>query len=442
MKMKKRRKKYTFKPPYRNKKYRFMFEHDYIPKKYNILYGGTGSSKSFTMWAKLIEMCLKHPTFDILIARKFASTLKDTVETPILNIMTKNFENSISGKGLVEGRDYTYNKTHRHIRFKNGSIIRLKGYDNPEKLKGIDNVNVLILEEVTDFTQEDLEDIQDRLRGTPPPDHTWGEEIKVFMMFNPIFKTHWIREYFFESEIDVSEEVHRDIVKDETTTMALKTTWRDNKFYNGQYKNETLRNNMKIMNPRKYGVQCNGNWGVLGELIYENYEVGSYSKNVYDYDDYSIGLDFGFAHKTGIYLICLKGVDVYVIKEVYRPKMIPSDIINVWERQFSDYRTAMICDNARPEAIEEMQRKGVFAEACVKGPNSVLEGIEWMQDRRIFIDESCAGAIEEIQMYQWMKDKKTGNRLPKPIKENDDAMDAIRYGCQKFKTEGTLDYAG
>lgn len=435
------KKKARFKPPFRNEKYRFMFEKDYIPKKYNILYGGTGSSKSFTMWSKLIQMCLQHSTFDILIARKYATTLHDTVEIPILNIMTKYFVNTISGNGLVEGRDYTYNRTHKHIKFSTGSIIRLKGYDNPEKLKGIDNVNVLVLEEVTDFTQEDLEDIQDRLRGTPPDTHPWGKELKVFMMFNPIYKTHWIRTYFFEDNIDMEDEIHKDIVKDSSTTMALKTTWRDNAYYNGQYKDEKLREKMKLTNKRKYGVQCNGNWGVLGELIYENWETGVYSKNIYEYDDYSLSCDFGFEHKTAMHLLGFKNNDVYVLKEIYKPKMIASDIIKEWERNFKQYRTPMICDCARPEIIEEMRRKGVFAIPCNKGPNSVVEGIEWLQDRRICIDESCRGAIEEIQTYQWEKDKKTGARLPKPIKVNDDALDSIRYGCQKFRTKAKLDYA-
>jgi phage terminase large subunit len=439
--MKMKKKKAKFKPPYRNKKYRFMFEKDYVPHKYNILYGGTGSSKSFSMWSMLVQMCLQYSTFDILIARKYATTLHDTVEIPIVNIMTKYFRNVLSGNGLLEGRDFTYNRTHKHIRFSTGSIIRMKGYDNPEKLKGIDNVNVLVLEEVTDFTQEDLEDIQDRLRGTPPDNHPWGNQLKVFLLFNPIFKTHWIRPYFFNNEIDMSSEVHEDTVIDPINVMALKTTWRDNKYYNGQYKDKSLRDKMQKENPRKYGVQCNGNWGVLGELIYENYEIGSYSKNVYDYDDYSIGCDFGFGHKTAIHLVCRKGRDIYVIKETYRPKMTANDIIAVHKREYNQYRTAMICDNARPEMIEEMQRQGVLAEACIKGANSVLEGIEWLQDRRIFFDESCVGAIEEAQTYQWEKDKRTGERLPKPIKSNDDAMDDIRYGSQKFKTSGKIDFA-
>lgn len=435
-------KKIKLKLPYVNKRYMFMFDKNYVPDKYNIFYGGTGSSKSFSVWTKLIDMCIRYKTFDILIARKYQTTLKDTVETPIINIMSKYYKNILTGNGLVEGRDYTYNRTQKHIKFSSGSVIRLKGYDNPEKLKGIDNVNVLVMEEVTDFTKEDLEDIQDRLRGTPPKTHPWGKELKIFMMFNPVFKTHWLRKYFFKDEIDMSNDIHVDYAKDPETTMAIKTTWRDNFYYNGQYKNAKLRDNMKINNPRKYGVQCNGNWGVLGELIYENYEIGSYSKNIYDYDDYSLGLDFGFTHVTGIYLLGFKDNNVYVLKEVYKPKLTVTDIIREVERNFSEAkRTPLIADNARPEAIEEMRRKGVYVNPCKKGANSVLEGIEWMQDRKIFIDESCIGAINEIESYQWEKDKKTGERIPKPVKSNDDAMDAIRYGCQKFKVKARIDFA-
>lgn len=277
--------------PFVNSSYKFMFEKGYIPKRYNVIYGGTGSSKSFSIIEMFVEMCLKYSTFDILIVRKFGTTLKDTVETPFLNMMTKHYKNSKTGNGLQEGRDFTYNRTLKQIRFKTGSIVRFKGLDNAEKIKGIDNVNVLWCEETSDLSQADFEDIQDRLRSTPPDSHPWGKELKIFCSFNPIFKSHWIRTFFFQDEIDMSNEVHKDIVKDVDTTFALKTTWRDNAFYNGQYKNEKLRDKMKKINPRKYGVQCNGNWGVLGELIYENYKEIVCNKDDNWYDNVSYGLN-------------------------------------------------------------------------------------------------------------------------------------------------------
>ncbi|WP_164509051.1 PBSX family phage terminase large subunit [Clostridium rectalis] len=424
------------KRPYINPKYKFMFEKGYIPYKYNILYGGTGSSKSFSLIEKLVDMCIRYSTFDILVVRKYATTLKDTVEMPWLDMISKRYINKMSGIGLVEGRDYTYNRTLKHIKFSSGSIVRFKGYDNPEKLKGIDNVNTLWLEEATDFTQSDLEDIQDRLRATPPNNHPWGTELKIFLSFNPIFKTHWIRTYFFKDAIDMSDEIHKDTVNNIVTTFALKTTWRDNHYYNGQYKDENLRKKMQEINPRKYGVQCNGNWGVLGKLIYENWEVINCNKDLSTYDGISYGLDFGFEHSTAFHEIAIKDGDIYVLRELYKPKLTANDIMKEIKRMYPNgYSNLRIyADNARPEVIEEMKRSGFSGiRPCTKGANSVLEGIEWLQDRCIYIDESCVGARNEIESYQWEKDKKTGVRLPKPVKVNDDAMDSIRYGTEGFK---------
>lgn len=429
------------KRPYVNPKYRFMFEKDYVPHKYNVLYGGTGSSKSFSLIEKLVNMCIQYSTFDILVVRKYATTLKDTVEMPWLDMISKRYINKISDIGLVEGRDYTYNRTLKHIKFSSGSVVRFKGYDNPEKLKGIDNVNTLWLEEATDFTQSDLEDIQDRLRATPPSNHPWGKELKIFLSFNPIFKTHWIRTYFFKDEIDMSDEIHKDNIIDPITTFALKTTWRDNHFYNGQYKDENLREKMKITNPRKYGVQCNGNWGVLGELIYENYTVGVLNKDYTYYSNVSYGLDFGFEHSTAFHEIAIKDGDIYVLRELYKPKLTANDIMKELKKMYpNNYNNLRIyADNARPEVIEEMRRNGFSGvRSCTKGKNSVLEGIEWLQDRHIYIDESCKGAINEIESYQWEKDRKTGERLPKPVKVNDDAMDSIRYATEPFKKASNI----
>lgn len=85
-----------------------MLEPDYIPKKYNILYDGTGSSKSFSLDELFVEMCIKYATFDILVARKYATTLHDTIEMPIEDMISKHFINKASGSGLVEGRFRRY----------------------------------------------------------------------------------------------------------------------------------------------------------------------------------------------------------------------------------------------------------------------------------------------------------------------------------------------
>ena len=265
---------------------------------------------------------------------------------------------------------------------------------------------------------------------------------------------------------------------------------------------------MRKTNPRKYGVQCNGNWGILGELIFENWKVIQCKKDLSWYDDITSGLDFGFGHNTAFHLVGAKKEDIYALKEYYKPQVTVSDIIKDLKQMFpsvyeimEEYKNSLtdelkknttmntflflkqkyaaktqleifsrenlqpcdidlevICDeiqekigmsytelpiyadNARPEAIEEMKRQGFGGiKPCKKGDGSVLEGIEWMQDRTMYIDESCIGLRNELESYQWQKDKKTGERLPKPVKVNDDAIDDFRYSTQPFRNPSYFD---
>lgn len=415
-----------------NQNVRFMFDPEYTPKKYNIFYGGTGSGKSYSLYQLFTLQCLMNKGTNILQLRKVGSTLQNTCIKPWLEV--------IESVGLLKDTHYTYNKTEKELKFFNGSMIRWSGYDDPEKVKGIAGVNILWMEECTDFTQDDFEDITDRLRSLPPKGHSWfkeNQELKIFLSFNPIYKHHWIRGYFFEDLIDTSQEIHRDVVKDNELIFALKSTWRDNRFYNGKYKNDKIREKTKKINYRKYSVQCNGNWGVLGELIYErNFKIIDASKNEKDYDYIiSYGLDFGWSHKFAIAKLAFKDNDIYVLGEIYHDKTGFSQMAKL---SLSKFKTSswydMYCDSARPEGVAELVKCGITrAKSCTKGQNSVLEGIEWLQDRMIYIDKNCHNVIDEINSYQWQKDKKTGQRILKPVKENDELMDAIRYGCEPWR---------
>ena len=69
----------------------------------------------------------------------------------------------------------------------------------------------------------------------------------------------------------------------------------------------------------------------------------------------------------------------------------------------------------------------------VKGANNdVLDGIRvtttFLNTGRIKIHESCKDSIEEFGLYSW--DEESGD--DKVIKENDHAMDDIRYFCNTY----------
>lgn len=90
----------------------------------------------------------------------------------------------------------------------------------------------------------------------------------------------------------------------------------------------------------------------------------------------------------------------------------------------------IIVDPSAASFIETIKKHGEFA---VKGANNdVLDGIRivttFLNSGKILIHESCKNSIEEFGLYSW--DEESGE--DKVIKENDHAMDDIRYFCNTY----------
>lgn len=85
----------------------------------------------------------------------------------------------------------------------------------------------------------------------------------------------------------------------------------------------------------------------------------------------------------------------------------------------------MVIDPAAAEFIATVRRHGKFS--VRKAKNDVLAGINLtatlLQNGFIKIGSSCKDAIREFGLYSWEKK----SQEDKVIKENDHAMDDIRY---------------
>lgn len=85
---------------------------------------------------------------------------------------------------------------------------------------------------------------------------------------------------------------------------------------------------------------------------------------------------------------------------------------------------SIVVDPSAASFIEVLRRKQYIVR---KAKNDVLNGImltaRYLQDGTIKIHQSCKDSIREFGLYRW-DDKATEDR---PIKENDHAMDSIRY---------------
>lgn len=99
-------------------------------------------------------------------------------------------------------RYWKINRSPLQLTFRpNGNQVIFRGMNDDrqrEKLKSITfpkgKLTDVWMEEATEFTQADLEIIDDRLRGELPA----GQFYQIRMTFNPVNKNHWIKKVFFD----------------------------------------------------------------------------------------------------------------------------------------------------------------------------------------------------------------------------------------------------
>lgn len=221
----------------------FMSEHRYL-----ILKGGAGSGKSVFAAQKIVGRIINEPSHRILIMRKVSNTIRESVWALIKN----TFEQF--------GHDHLIrvNKTDRVIEYiPNGNQLLFAGVDDPEKLKSITGITGAWCEEITEFDESDIDQLDLRLRG----ETKWFKQI--IGTFNPIDEQHWIKAKFFDNQDD--------------DTFTHESTFRDNHFLDSEYK-RILLNRFKS-NPNWFNIYVNGKWGQpqTGLEFYHRFSVGKHT---------------------------------------------------------------------------------------------------------------------------------------------------------------------
>ena len=148
--------------------------------------------------------------------------------------------------------------------------------------------------------------------------------------------------------------------------------------------------------------------------------------------DYFISIDYGTMNPTSMGLWC-RTYDghAYRLKEIYydgRKKQPRTDeehykaLCELAEGYFID---SVIVDPSASSFIECIRRHGDFR--VRKAENTVNDGIQdtatLLKMGRLHFSENCTDIIREFGLYHW-DDKAQGDKV---IKENDHAMDDMRY---------------
>lgn len=233
--------------------------------RFLVLIGGGGSGKSVFASQKLVWRYGREKNRKCVVCRKVAETLRDSVFAELKNsIYTFQLESDWDiPKGRSSDLYLRNNKTNSEILF--------RGLDDIEKIKSIQGITDIWIEEASEVEESDINQLDIRMRQATD---TYNQMI---ISFNPVSITHFLKTKFFDKYIKHLQSgtaytyIFNQIDDIKQYATVLHTTYKHNTFLSTQQVG-TLEG-FKDKDPYYYDVYCLGLWGVIGKTVFDSKKV-------------------------------------------------------------------------------------------------------------------------------------------------------------------------
>lgn len=164
-----------------------------------------------------------------------------------------------------------------------------------------------------------------------------------------------------------------------------------------------------------------------------------------EFENYAVSVDYGTVNPASFGLWGLLGGVWYRIDEYYFDsrkegfQRTDEEHYRELERLCEGKKiSAVTVDPSAASFIEVIRRHGKFS--VIPARNNVIDGIRQcaaaLKEKRIVICRNCADSVREFSLYRWNENSKNDV----PIKENDHAMDDIRYFVTTILNGGSGDF--
>ena len=400
----------------------FIFNWDY---ETYLLVGGYGSGKSYHIAFKIILKLLEEKR-KALVTRQVYDTIYESCYDLFLEILD---DMNLLCYDLAEFKRKNNNKclalkSPLRIRFANGSQIIFKGMDNPEKVKSINGISIVWMEECSEISPEGYKELLGRVR-TP----------KVSMHFilscNPVNRENWIYTHFFtrtneegDEEVIMPEEKFYDkgcVIKN--GIYYHHSTPGDNPWLPWQYLKRL--DDLRTYDYPLYMVARWGRFGASGTRVLPQFRIArdakvfvSAVKRLGPENQY-FGFDFGFEESYNA-IVCMsvdskRGI-LYIWDEIYvnhitDPQMarLP-EVQNLKDRLDSYYEQGynkyLVADNEDPKAIQYYRQMGFLIRPCRnKFSGSRLSNTRKVKRfKKIYASPKCKNVIKELKDLTYKKD--------------------------------------
>lgn len=398
----------------------FIFNWDY---KTYFLVGGYGSSKSYHTALKIVLKMLSEKR-TALVVREVYETHRDSTFSLLDEII----------EDLQLGHKVRCVQSPMQIRFPNGSKILFRGMDKVAKLKSINNVSLIWVEEASEVKYAGFKELLGRLRHPT---------LKLHMIIstNPVGMDNWTYKHFFHDKKE-KRLVLEDAELYSNRTIVLNdvyyhhSTADDNLFLPASYIEQL--DEMKLYDPDLYRIARKGHFGVNGKKVLPQFEIAtneevdeaikkippSYLKN---------GMDFGF--ETSYNALVRMAVDhknrwLYIYWEYYKNGQTD----DVTAQDLAHLKRVRIKgDAAEPKTIAYFHKMGFRMKAGKKFQGSRLQYTKKVKRfKRIIVAERCVNTIDELEDLTYAVDK-NGEIIEDEFTIDPHTLSAIWYGLDDYE---------
>ncbi|MCY7692460.1 PBSX family phage terminase large subunit [Bacillus altitudinis] len=399
----------------------FLFDWD---QKFQFLVGGYGSSKSYHIALKLILKLLDEKR-TALVIREVYDTHRDSTYSLFEEIV-----NDLGLDHVIQCRTSPL-----MLKFHNGSRIIFKGLDKPTKLKSINNISIIWIEECSEVKYEGFKELLGRLRHPTL-------QLHMILSTNPVGQDNWTYRHFFKDDQN-----NRFILDDERLykerTIAINDTYyhhstaEDNFFLPLSYIKQL--DELKEYDPDLYRIARKGHFGINGIRVLPQFEVQPHEDVMMAISNINrpllrAGMDFGFVDSYNA--VVRLAVDhekkyLYIYWEYYdRGK---TDDVTVEDlKEFIETKELIKADNEQ-KTIAYFRKMGYNMVAAHKFQGSRLQYTKKIKRfKKIICSDSCKNTIYELQPLTYKTDK-NGNIIEDEFKIDPHTFSAIWYALDDYE---------
>lgn len=391
-----------------------------------LLVGGYGSSKSFHIATKVLVKLLEEKR-KALVVREVFDTLRDSCFDLFEEVAER-----------MEVKDeIKFISSPMQIKFPNGSKIIFKGMDKPEKLKSINGVSIIWIEECSEAKYEGFKELLGRLRRLTSSNH-------IILSTNPVSKSNWCYKHFFKDSrkgivILDDEKLYRERNIIVGNTYYHHSTVDDNFFVPKSYIERLDK--LKIHDSDLHRVARLGRFGVNGTLVFPQFEVMEHNqmlkeiKNIKGEVLLKNGMDFGFVTSYNALLRLAIDHDnkvLYILWEYYSKGKTDNEI----EKDIAEFKRTkelIKADCAEPKAIKFFKDQGFRMKACKKFQGSRKQYTKKIKRfQRIVCSSNCPFTREELEELTFKTDK-FGEIIEDEFNIDPHTLSAIWYALDDYE---------